>query len=1481
MIRKANSIQQTLGVILSSVLFIQPAAFSAPGPVSLSTLPSNFIPPSAVATLTSVVPGDASHQTPDILLIQDLHFNYSVQRNISRLLEFFNKQGLMGTNVAVEGATGEVDDSLLTGIKDAKVKEEVSDFLMHNGELTGAQYFAVLHGGALQGVENPELYNANLEIFRQSYGARMRAVRKIDALRTRLSTLSGTLLSSRTQNIDRGLTRVEEGSDSLSSFMKKLDPMATRVGVQRPALLTEYLGCSKERRQEISDSIDLFSVVRDYALNVQVALARTSDEKILIQALRELKGAQLALGEKCTLEQLQQTSRRIDRISGLVVVLAGESGKDALRDIKETLQASVDFYVAALLRNDSLVENTLRLREKAHQGPIALVVGGFHTKKLVEQFHARGLSCAIFRPQVDALSKADETLYARRIMGGRLSESEALAWLDAKEEGQLAPAEPSAKFLGLIPKLSGLSWLPDWIRTAEKAHSFYGQKILSDLRARHVLKLDGLYATPFKDLTHPNFENDERLPGGRELRAVISLFQEAGLTQPGDAIPFRVVHLLKSNNVRYRAKGNDTPIKKKVLSEPEQQNLIEAIRVKEGVYDLYVHEDAILSHPGFQKDPFAFWLMVILHEMAHIEHGADHDELVAAGLASNYDTSWSPRQIIMEWGKFYFPRLNTHILDGAGVEAILALNSPAFHQLRSRKLSNPADLSAKDIAYASDFSQHSGLVPGRDYVPATQNDFVKLPQVIPAEDIRKAAIMEADGSVVEEVFAGGAASRIRGLLNLMDKLHMAPNLETKLLWTVPIKYFPRALFAYLQDIEKRLGPQRSSALDEVWKKISLELKNLSPEMTLEQLGALEDWGHWGARAMIGLNAHVRRQARLVGLNENEALSHKRILFHVSREDLQGMAADFQKHNLYGFGEIIFVVNEPGPYIAADRKIGTFKLVQPHARIHIDGRLMDVGQIVYGHGPATLALARAGSAFILRNQKPLSSPKFADRDVSIKFYLTQVVFPNNRPFVIRENRLNNVGFLNPNVGDVEELAFFNQLRAATENPCYALFRMVINPTQMDVKMKHGENGGTSETLSIDYPAQTGGKSFRFTDDKNHTRVMPVEGSAVGGATNEFTAKFKEMGGHPAEEYLNAMRTLKSGREWLEAVSSQGLSFFYGVYKEPISGELVRLGDREGIVLKPQTATGHLALLPSLGAQAFIARNDNPHEIFAGHLTDLKTPDVYQSLRALRFTEKQDKDPLVMALAYKFGFDIKVNLRSSEQFPREVLHELDLLNNIAPLNSKQAHVFTLISGLLLAAVFVFSGGILAAGIVGAYAASAVTAEIAIAHKAIQAGDVSLLNSDTPVATYDLVNQKETVSDSLFAIGAHAHELARALTQSSSPIIPRLIVPFTLLLAIIDRGVSVILKLIKSVLNTIRHLLDRSSASTVAPDAEMLGALQSHRSLLESLLAAPVVAQLQAGSGWWVRIRTGIAAVYKNSEAREQAEAAARQAIYVTQA
>ncbi|MHB9154657.1 MAG: hypothetical protein ACYC5N_03060, partial [Endomicrobiales bacterium] len=98
-----------------------------------------------------------------VINIQDLHCHPEVQKNIGKLLLLLDQKYRL-SRVYLEGASGAVDTSWLTSIKNKDLRQKITDALVDEGKLTGAEYYSVQseRPDLIAGIEDEKLYSANL-----------------------------------------------------------------------------------------------------------------------------------------------------------------------------------------------------------------------------------------------------------------------------------------------------------------------------------------------------------------------------------------------------------------------------------------------------------------------------------------------------------------------------------------------------------------------------------------------------------------------------------------------------------------------------------------------------------------------------------------------------------------------------------------------------------------------------------------------------------------------------------------------------------------------------------------------------------------------------------------------------------------------------------------------------------------------------------------------------------------------------------------------------------------------------------------------------------------------------------------------------------------------------------------------------------------------------------------------------------------------
>uniref|UniRef100_UPI0039B9CA5C hypothetical protein n=1 Tax=Candidatus Ruminimicrobium bovinum TaxID=3242779 RepID=UPI0039B9CA5C len=99
-----------------------------------------------------------------VVNIQDLHCHYQTQQNISTILkEIEDNYGIKA--ICVEGGYGQIDTSWLSNIKDENLKQTLTDKLLEEGELTGAEYYVIKNNkkDILKGLDEEKTHKENIK----------------------------------------------------------------------------------------------------------------------------------------------------------------------------------------------------------------------------------------------------------------------------------------------------------------------------------------------------------------------------------------------------------------------------------------------------------------------------------------------------------------------------------------------------------------------------------------------------------------------------------------------------------------------------------------------------------------------------------------------------------------------------------------------------------------------------------------------------------------------------------------------------------------------------------------------------------------------------------------------------------------------------------------------------------------------------------------------------------------------------------------------------------------------------------------------------------------------------------------------------------------------------------------------------------------------------------------------------------------------
>lgn len=155
--------------------------------------PSGYWPeiPNRLAVISETYRPEKAQGGPPVLLIQDAHAAYPVQRKIADLLEFLYQSVGKEMVLLTEAAPERLYPENLEISDDPELNLRASDRLMQWGELAGWENFIFsAHQRkekiAAYGIESTELYHANWEAFRSVYTAKAGCAAVLEKLENRL-----------------------------------------------------------------------------------------------------------------------------------------------------------------------------------------------------------------------------------------------------------------------------------------------------------------------------------------------------------------------------------------------------------------------------------------------------------------------------------------------------------------------------------------------------------------------------------------------------------------------------------------------------------------------------------------------------------------------------------------------------------------------------------------------------------------------------------------------------------------------------------------------------------------------------------------------------------------------------------------------------------------------------------------------------------------------------------------------------------------------------------------------------------------------------------------------------------------------------------------------------------------------------------------------------------------------------------------------
>ncbi|MFH1877258.1 MAG: hypothetical protein ABH883_00415, partial [Candidatus Omnitrophota bacterium] len=167
-----------------------------------------------------------------IVHIQDSHASLSAQDSIVKLLDYMTKNYKLSL-VAIEGANGYVDTSLLKTFPDEQARKDTAKYLMSEGFLGAGEFFSIVNNSevAVYGVEDPLLYKNNLEKFRGIIDTREVTMPVIEEVLKIITELERNVYSKELFTLVKNSYLHKQGTMSFSEYWPPLKTQLEKFGI--------------------------------------------------------------------------------------------------------------------------------------------------------------------------------------------------------------------------------------------------------------------------------------------------------------------------------------------------------------------------------------------------------------------------------------------------------------------------------------------------------------------------------------------------------------------------------------------------------------------------------------------------------------------------------------------------------------------------------------------------------------------------------------------------------------------------------------------------------------------------------------------------------------------------------------------------------------------------------------------------------------------------------------------------------------------------------------------------------------------------------------------------------------------------------------------------------------------------------------------------------------------------------------------------
>ncbi|UCD55308.1 MAG: hypothetical protein JSV93_00485, partial [Candidatus Omnitrophota bacterium] len=168
-----------------------------------------------------------------VINIQDAHASLTAQYSIIKILENLVANYDLEL-IALEGAEGPIDISLLKTFPDPEIRKDIADYFVREGKMSAGEFFSIVSEKPIKlyGIENSQLYQANVNALNNLMEKKMVCLENIQGLLNTLKAIEPKIYSKDLLKLNENSILHQEGKLAFTKHWDFVEKLAKRNNIE-------------------------------------------------------------------------------------------------------------------------------------------------------------------------------------------------------------------------------------------------------------------------------------------------------------------------------------------------------------------------------------------------------------------------------------------------------------------------------------------------------------------------------------------------------------------------------------------------------------------------------------------------------------------------------------------------------------------------------------------------------------------------------------------------------------------------------------------------------------------------------------------------------------------------------------------------------------------------------------------------------------------------------------------------------------------------------------------------------------------------------------------------------------------------------------------------------------------------------------------------------------------------------------------------